>query len=198
MIAEDLGVKIEWVPLTSPNRVPFLQTDKADIVIATLANTPERAEVIDFSKPYSGSFVVVSAVKSLDISKLEDLSGKDVGLTRGTTFDKIITEQAPKDTNIIRFDAEDTTLTALASGQVDIGVHNIAVLVNLQEMAPAREFEAKFVLQEVKFSIGVQKGASALVAYLDEFIAAHHADGSLNAAFKEYLGRDLPTSVTAP
>ena len=34
LLAQDLGVAIEVVQTTSPNRIPFLQTGKADIVVA--------------------------------------------------------------------------------------------------------------------------------------------------------------------
>ena len=40
LLAQDLGVDIEVVQTTSPNRIPFLQTGKADIVVASLSVTP--------------------------------------------------------------------------------------------------------------------------------------------------------------
>ncbi len=51
LLAQDLGVAMEIVQTTSPNRIPFLQTGKADIVVASLSVTPEREKVIDFSVP---------------------------------------------------------------------------------------------------------------------------------------------------
>src|SRR3989442_1366450 len=42
-IANKLGVKVELVPVTTANRVPYLQTKKADLVISTLGKNPERA-----------------------------------------------------------------------------------------------------------------------------------------------------------
>ena len=47
LLAQDLGVDIEVVQTTSPNRIPFLQTGKADIVVASLSVTPEREKVVD-------------------------------------------------------------------------------------------------------------------------------------------------------
>ena len=48
-IAARLGVKVELVPVTSANRIPYLQTKKADLVISTLGKNAEREKVIDFT-----------------------------------------------------------------------------------------------------------------------------------------------------
>src|SRR5439155_23127751 len=43
---------VELVEVSGPNRIPFLTTNKVDIVIAALSVTPERAKTISFSEPY--------------------------------------------------------------------------------------------------------------------------------------------------
>ena len=53
LIAEKLGAKLELTPVTSANRVPFLQTGKVDLVISSLGKNPDREKVIDFSTPYA-------------------------------------------------------------------------------------------------------------------------------------------------
>ena len=49
LIAAKLGVKVELIPVTSANRIPYLQTQKADLVISTLGKNAERETVIDFT-----------------------------------------------------------------------------------------------------------------------------------------------------
>jgi polar amino acid transport system substrate-binding protein len=49
MLAKDLGVKVELVPVTSANRIPYLTTKKVDLVISSLGKNPDREKVIDFS-----------------------------------------------------------------------------------------------------------------------------------------------------
>ena len=55
-IAKEMGVKIEIVPVTSANRIPYLQTQKVDLVISSLGKNPEREKAIDFSTPYAPFF----------------------------------------------------------------------------------------------------------------------------------------------
>lgn len=53
LIAQDLGVKLQLVPVTSANRIPYLTTKKVDLVISSLGKNPEREKVIDFVGPYA-------------------------------------------------------------------------------------------------------------------------------------------------
>jgi hypothetical protein len=52
LLAKDWGVKANIVPVTGPNRIPFLLTNKVDLLVASLAITPERAKQVQFSTPY--------------------------------------------------------------------------------------------------------------------------------------------------
>ena len=63
-----LGVKVNLVPLTSPNRIPFLLTNKVDLIVATFGITPERAKQVMFSIPYSAIENVVFAGKDKKIA----------------------------------------------------------------------------------------------------------------------------------
>ena len=44
LIAKDLGVKLKIVPVVSKQRIPFLETDKVDLVISTMGDNPSRAK----------------------------------------------------------------------------------------------------------------------------------------------------------
>src|SRR4030095_1944154 len=83
LIAKELGVKAEIIPVTSANRIPYLQTKKADLVISSLGKNAEREKVIDFSVAYAPFFSGVYGTKDLKIAKMEDLAGKTIGATRG-------------------------------------------------------------------------------------------------------------------
>lgn len=51
-IGEDLGVKINYISTEAANRIEYLQTGKADIILANFTVTPQRAEEVDFALPY--------------------------------------------------------------------------------------------------------------------------------------------------
>ncbi|POA50601.1 ABC transporter substrate-binding protein, partial [Pseudomonas sp. GW460-R15] len=59
LLAKDWGVKANIVPVTGPNRIPFLLTNKVDLLVASLAVTPERAKQVQFSQPYAAATIVL-------------------------------------------------------------------------------------------------------------------------------------------
>jgi len=61
---------LELVPVTSANRIAYLQTRKADLVISTLGKNPEREKVIDFSAAYSPFFQAVFGPKSVAVKSV--------------------------------------------------------------------------------------------------------------------------------
>lgn len=195
-LAKDLGLELEIVPTTAANRVPYLLSGKTDIVISTLSITDERKKVIDFSKSYSAIQVIVGAPKAENISKLEDLVGKQVAVTRGTTNDAEITKAALPGTNIVRFEDDATSITALLSGQVGYYVTAPALLTTVNKKNPAAALEPKIVLKTNVTGIGIKKGETALQEKLNGWIDTSLKDGSLNGIYKQHFGIDLPPEVT--
>ena len=81
LIGEKLGAKVEIVPVTSANRIPYLQTNKVDLVISSLGKNAEREKVIDFSIAYAPFFNGVFAPADVKVTKIEEVAGKTVGVT---------------------------------------------------------------------------------------------------------------------
>jgi polar amino acid transport system substrate-binding protein len=57
MVEEDLGVKIEIIPITSKPRIPYLLSGKVDLVISSMGANPSRAKSIWFSSSYAPFFL---------------------------------------------------------------------------------------------------------------------------------------------
>ncbi|HTN61247.1 MAG TPA: transporter substrate-binding domain-containing protein, partial [Devosia sp.] len=144
MIARDLGVEINLVDTTAANRVPNLVSGKLDIVIYSFSVTAERAKAIAFSNTvYVDSQVYVSA-DDKPAAKIEDLVGKNVGVTRASTNDIIVTKKAVEGTNIQRYDDDATTSQALLSGQVEGIVTSGALAKAIAERNP--ELKVQFIV----------------------------------------------------
>ena len=78
IVAKALGVKCELVPVTGANRIPFLLSNRADIVISTLGKTKERQKVIDFSIAYAATYSGVFGPEKMNVTKPEDLKGHTI------------------------------------------------------------------------------------------------------------------------
>lgn len=195
MLARDLGVELEIVPLTPSNRVPFLLSSRVDVVISTLTRTPARLEVIAMSRPYGGSFDIVAARRDVDLDSMEDLAGKRIAITRGTYLDQRLSELAPAGTEIVRFDGEDLSFAAVTSGQFDIVGKNIGILDELNRRSPNQDFEQKFVISELPMSVGLRQGDDQLLEWIDNWILERLEDGSLEESFAEFQSFSMPDFV---
>jgi polar amino acid transport system substrate-binding protein len=194
LLAEDLGVEANLVAVTGPNRIPYLQSDQVDILVASLGVTPERAEQVDFSEAYAGIEIFVFGDTSLEIADGDALSGQNVGVARASTQDTAITAIAPADATIQRFDDDASAVQALLSGQVPlIGASN-TVIAQINEVAPDR-FDTKFSLSQQSQGIATRKGADELMAYINDFLARKKESGELNALHEQWVGNPLPEFV---
>lgn len=194
LLAKELGVEAEIVPVTGPNRIPYLQSSQVDLLVASLGITEERAKSVDFSEPYAGISVGVFGAEGVDVSKPEDLSGKTIAVARASTQDTAVTKVAPQDATIQRFDDDASAVQALLSGQVDlIGVSNV-VAAQIEKAAPGR-FNQKIELSQQVQGIAVRKGSTELLEAVNAFIQKVKADGQLNAIHEKWLGSPLPNFV---
>ena len=195
LIADKMGVKVELVPVSSANRIPYLQTKKADLVISTLGKNPEREKVIDFTAAYSPFFQAVFAAKSLNIKSWADLGGKSVAVTRGAIEDQELSKVAPANTDIKRFEDNNATVSAFVSGQTQLIATGASVAGNMIQKNPQLGAEYKLLLKDSPNFIGVGKGEDALRLKVNEVIAAAKKAGDIDKLANKWLGRpagDLP------
>ena len=194
-IAQKLGVKIELVPVTSANRIAYLQTKKADLVISTLGKTPEREKVIDFTAAYTPFFQAVFGPKSMSIKSFADLNGKTISVTRAALEDQELSKVAPAGTDIKRFEDNNTTVSAYTAGQVQLIATGASVAGNMIAKNPQLNTEYKLLLKDSPNFIGVGKGEDKLRLKVNEIIAEGKKSGDLDKLAMKWLGRpagDLP------
>ena len=191
LLADDLGVKLEMVPVTGPNRIPYLLTNRIDVLVAALGINAERAKQVAFSNPYSTLDILVMGPKDKVVKGPEDLPKYTVGVARAGSQDTFLTAVAPKTTTIRRFDSDAISLQAIISGQVDlIGGSNIHLLM-LNRDHPQLNIEKKFALNSQGNGIGLRKEDIELVAYANAFVAKIVANGKLSEISQRWLNSPL-------
>lgn len=196
LLAKDLGVELEIVPVTGPNRIAFLLTEKADLVIATFSVTPERAKAISFTNPYGANALVTAASKDLEIDGYADLTGKSIAVVRGTTQDGEVTQEAPQDATLRRYEDDATAATAILSGQVDAIVTGLSIAKELEKMDPRQSLEVKFMSRPAPYSMGLRRGDPDFLQYLNTFIYYHRMQGTIAGLFDKWVGGEMPPLST--
>ena len=185
-IAKDLGVEVEYVSTDAANRVEYLKTGKVDIILANFTVTAERAESVDFALPYMKVALGVVSPDAALITAPEQLNGKKLIVTKGTTAETFFTENYP-DVELVKFDQYTEAYNALLDGRGDaFSTDNTEVLA--------------WALQNEGFSVGIEsignldtiapavsKGNETLLNWINDEIVALADEEFFHAAYKETL-----------
>lgn len=192
LLAKYLGVKVNLVQLTAANRIPFLVTNKVDILVATFGITPERAKQVLFSNPYSAIENVVFSKKGTQIARIADLKGKRVGVPRGGVQDVILTQTLGRDVTVVRFDDSPSVYQAMLTGQVDAIAETGLTGDKIFADNPSAEIERKFVLLQQPNGITMRKDQFNLRQWLNTFLYFVKNNGELTAIHEKWFGKPLP------
>ena len=189
LIADRMGVKAELVPVSTPNRIPYLQTRKIDLIVSALGKNAERAKVIDFSVAYAPFYQAVFGPKSLSIKSFADLGGKTIAVTRGTIQDDALQQVAPPTLKIQRFEDDNSTVAAFVSQQTQLIATGAAVAAMAIQKHPQVQAEYKLLLKDSPNFVGVRKGDATLLAKVNDILRQAKTDGTLNTYAQKWLGR---------
>ncbi|AVS92738.1 amino acid ABC transporter substrate-binding protein [Paracidovorax avenae] len=195
LVAKELGVKLELVPVTSTNRIPYLTTGKADLVISSLGKNAERAKVIDFTQAYAPFPKSVYGPKEAAIKGPADLAGKTIGVTRGSTEDLSLTKLAPASATIKRYEDNNATAQSYLTGQVQLVTLGNIVANAVNERTKLRQLDAKFAVEDTPCYVGVAKGEDALLQKVDAIITKAKGDGRLNDMSQRWMKMPLPATL---
>ena len=191
-LAKHMGVPVELVPVTTQNRIPFLISNRVDMVVSIFSITPERAKQIWFSIPYSFEASVLVAPKATAVTGLKDLTGKRVSVPRGTIQDTILTEANIPGINIMRFDDESAAIQAMLSRQVDVLGTGSLVAQQMNQRQPGTDYETKYTLRAFHQGVGIRKGQVDLLQWLNTTIYVMKNTGELDALRRKYMNQELP------
>ncbi|MFZ4835018.1 transporter substrate-binding domain-containing protein [Rouxiella sp. Mn2063] len=196
-LADKMKLKLQLVPVSSANRVPYLQTDKVDLVISSLGKNAEREKIIDFSNAYAPLFLGIFGSKTEHLSDVAGLSGKTIGVTRGAVEDLVLTGLAPKDATIQRYEDNNTTLAAYLSGQVQFIATGNLVVAAVAQQNPQKAPVPKVMLKDSPCYIGLRKGETALKDEVNTLIDQGIKDKTLDAMSQKWMKAPLPANMGA-
>ncbi|MDB5799244.1 MAG: glnH [Rhodocyclales bacterium] len=195
LIAKDLGVKLELIPVTSTNRIPYITTGKADLVISSLGKNTDREKVIDFSDAYAPFFNGVFGPADIKVESAADLAGKTIAVTRGSVEDLELTKIAPPTATLKRFEDNNSTISAYLSGQTQLIATGNVVASAVDERTDKRDVLTKFIIKNSPCYVGINKGEATLVAKVNEIIAKSKKNGDLNKVSMKWLKHPLTAGL---
>jgi len=191
LIAEALGVKAEFVAVSSPQRVPMLVSDQIDFMLGGLTRNARRAKLIDYTLPtYTESQVVLTTSKWGSLTKWSDFNRDDITLAnvRGTVPAQWTTKNVPEANELLLESGADV-IRAIAQGRAD---GTIAVIDNWLLFTKDYPNVEWVVLPDTIYlgywGIGVQKGNDSLRRYLNVWLFSFQSANKHNALWEQWYG----------
>ena len=183
-IADYLKLELEVVPMDFGGVLLELSNKTVDIGLAGLSPDPARMDAMDFSDIYylgGQAFVTVQA-KADQFPTLADANkaGLAIGAQNGSIQMDLANENTP-DANIVQLTKVTDIIAELLSGKLDAGYIETEVALSYQKNYPDLEIVLDVPYDTAPGSaIGVSKGNEALMAGVNEAIAAALSDGSMD------------------
>lgn len=192
-MAKDMGVELEFVQVPSTGRIPALLAGRADVTIASISVTTDRAKTVMYCNPNGALSIVIFGPRAVAIKTPADLVGKRIGITRATLEEATVPKMAPQGTNIVWFDEIGATIQALISGQVDAVAMTSFAGKTVADGNPDKQIETKLTVTTAFYGPIVRQGDFELRQWINTWLFLNAQNGTLAAIYKKYTGLDLPT-----
>lgn len=187
-IGKQIGAKVEVQSMNFDGLIPALEAGNIDAAISAMTITEERAQKVNFSKPYykSGLTIVVKSDNNT-IKGFKDLEGKKIAVQIGTTG----ADEAKKvkDAQIREFNTAPEAFMELKAGGVDAVINDRPV--NDYYIKEAGGKDAKQVgnpLTSEDYGIAVAKKNTELAEKINKAIDELKKNGEFDKIYQKWFG----------
>jgi len=178
-VADKLGVKVEFVPVVSSNRMQFLQQGKVDLLIATMTDKPDRRKVVYIAEPnYYSSGTNILTPKKYGFTKWEDLRDKPVCGIQGAFYNKKTGREFGA--KIVAFKGTAEVYAALKAGNCVAFVYDDSSHVAKTKSPEWADYEMPLpTIDDAPWGLAVQLGEDRFHALMGEMIIGWHKSGRI-------------------
>jgi polar amino acid transport system substrate-binding protein len=188
-VVKQLGYEVKIQGMGFDGLIPALEAGQVDAVISAMTITAERAQKVNFSKPYytSGLSIVVKQGDAA-VKEFKDLEGKRLAVQIGTTgadFAKKV-----KDAKIREFNTAPEAFLELKAGGVDAVINDLPV--NEYYIAKFGSKDAKIVgkpLNSEDYGIATAKKNTELAQKIDKALDDIKKSGEYDKIYEKWFGR---------
>ncbi len=193
-VTSRMGVELKLQPIDWNAKEQELNTGNIDCIWNGFTITPERAKMINFSKPYLKNAQVLVVREDSPVKTLKDLSGKTVGLQAGSSAANALEDDADFRASlkgVVEFKDNLLALMDLEARGVDAVVMDLMVANdNINRSGKAYRILAEDLAAE-EYGIGFRKNDAALRNEVQRILEEMAADGTIAGIAKTWFGADI-------
>ncbi|MDB5861970.1 MAG: amino acid transporter substrate-binding protein [Ramlibacter sp.] len=200
------GTPVEYVAVTSANRIPLVQNGTVDIECGSTTNNATRQKDVSFALTTYVTEVRTAVKATSKIKSVADLNGKNVATTTGTTSVALLRKnkraQGIQFNEVYGKDHADSFLL-LESGRADAFVMDDNILAGL--IAGSKSPKDYAIVGETlniePIAIMIRKDDPKFKKAVDDYIRGAMKDGELNLLYTKWFMKPIPpkdTSVNLP
>jgi polar amino acid transport system substrate-binding protein len=191
----------EFVQQDPAARIPNINTGKVDIVIQFMTATPQRAQLVAFTRPY---YVEGVSLMSRPDGKLKDYdkmqaAGSEVKVSVLQNIDaENLVHQVLPDAQVLMLDTQANVIQALESGRVDGAAIDLSTVGWMVKRNPDRYYEAGARWFTMLYCAAVRQGDPDWLNFVDmvfDVAMFGHQNEIYDQAFFDYFGAPPPKRV---
>jgi len=193
-LAEELGVRAEFINTGFDGIIGALNVERFDILMSAMTVTEERQKEIDFI-PYlnAGTDILVAQGNPKNIKTIEDLSGLTAGVQIATiqvdqlkaANDQLKAAGKPE-ISVLTFDQNPLAVEQLRTGRADAVIADSPVVANDARLSEGKLEALGLAVEAAPYGIGVRKGSTQLKAAIEDALQKLQASGKYDQILEKW------------
>ncbi|MCZ2328616.1 transporter substrate-binding domain-containing protein [Bartonella sp. F02] len=202
-ISKKIGkpIKIHYLPITSQNRIPLLQNHTYDFECGSTTNDSARAKEAAFAYTTYVEEVRMAVKKNSNINSLDDLNGKTIATTTGTTSVQLIRKNKRAkniDFKVVKGKDHGDSFLLLESGRADAFIMDASILAG--HIAKSKN-PSDYVILDTIFSVEpiacmLRLNDKNFEQEINNSIVRQIKDGTLNNLYHKWFMEPIPPTYT--
>lgn len=185
LLAEKLGLTLEIMDMDFSTIITSVQTGGVDIGLAGMTVTEERLENVNFTDSYATGVQVIIVKEDSDITSVDDLEGKLIGVQEGTTGHTYCSDDYGEE-NVLAYTNGATAVQNLVNGAVDcVVIDEQPALSFVEANEGLKILDTEYVVEN--YAAAVAKENTALLDALNTALKELQEDGSIQEILDKYI-----------
>lgn len=190
-------LKVRYNLVTSQTRIPLVQNGTVDLECGSTTNNEERAQQVDFSVGFFEIGTRLLTATDSGINGFDDLAGKTLVTTAGTTSERYIrqfNDEKQLNINIISAKDHGESFLMLENGRAQAFMMDDVLLAG--EKAKSKNPDKWYIVGEPQsfeiYGCMVRKGDGEFKAVVDDTLKAVYASGEINSIYDKWFMQPIP------